>query len=101
MVRQEQTLSGRGSGLGVSASASTANWADCPLSSPLTASDRTTYLVTARTFNIFPICPHCPAGPSKRTREHDRGDTKHQQSRTDPRSLTVDDRKSLQRGTKH
>jgi len=95
MVRQEQTLSGRGSGLGVGTSASTANWADCPVSSPLTASDHTTYLVTARTFNnIFPICPHCPSGPSTRTSEHNRGqytrgDTKHQQSWTDPRSLTA------------
>ena len=102
MVRQEQTLSCRGSGLGVGPSVSTANWADCPGSSPLTASDRTTYLVTAHTFdNIFPICPHCPAGPSKRTSEHNGGDTKHQQSWTDPRSLTVDHSKSLQRRTKH
>ena len=39
--------------------------------------------------NTFPICPHCPAGPSTRTSEHNHGDTKHQQPWNDPRSLTV------------
>ena len=106
MVRQEQTLSGRGSGLGVGASASIANWADWPVSSPLTASDRTTYLVTARTFNVFPICPHCPAGPSTRTSEHNRGQSPAVTQNTNSPELThdrslCDHSKSLQRGTKH